>query len=174
MKKENLRIWNNLVNQLVVITPIIHLPAFIHQLKNELNNANESFAFSRDWLMWFLLMITPTNMNRSNLSEFSDLYEILFKEDEILAIPDLSSFLAVVKFAALSIWIQFSLKLSNQDSSQTNNNSTSKVTKIGTIPELLKNQYNFLQESLTMQNFQEFGMSVCLNACKKSNHIKFI
>jgi hypothetical protein len=32
---ENLRIWNNLVNQLVVLSHIIHIPAFIHQLSNE-------------------------------------------------------------------------------------------------------------------------------------------
>ena len=99
--------------------------------------------------MWFLLMIIPTNINRNILSEFSDIYEVLFKEDEVLPLPDLSSFESVIKFSALSIWIHFNMKLINQ--SEQSANQSSNKSKSSNIPELLKNQYNLLQEIMTNQ-----------------------
>ena len=114
--------------------------------------------------MWFLLMIIPTNINRNILSEFSDIYEVLFKEDEVLPLPDLSSFESVIKFSALSIWIHFNMKLINQ--SEQSANQSSNKSKSSNIPELLKNQYNLLQEIMTNQNIKDFGISICLNTCK--------
>lgn len=113
--------------------------------------------------MWFLLMIIPTNINRNILSEFSDIYEVLFKEDEVLPLPDLSSFESVIKFSALSIWIHFNMKLINQ--SEQSANQSSNKSKSSNIPELLKNQYNLLQEIMTNQNIKDFGISICLNTC---------
>lgn len=113
--------------------------------------------------MWFLLMIIPTNINRNILSEFSDIYEVLFKEDEVLPLPDLSSFESVIKFSALSIWIHFNMKLINQ--SEQSANQSSNKSKSSNIPELLKNQYNLLQEIMANQNIKDFGISICLNTC---------
>jgi hypothetical protein len=102
------------------------------------------------------------NKNCQNLLEFSDIYETLFKEDEVLPVPDLSSSESVIKFSALSIWILFSMKLTNQSDTSTGQPNRSKLTN---VPELLKNQYNFLQEIMTNQNFKDFGISICLNTC---------
>jgi hypothetical protein len=104
-------------------------------------------------------------MNRNSLSEFSDIYETLFKDDEVLPVPDLSSSEAVIKFSALSIWVHFNMKLTNQTDMGSGQQNKSKLNN---IPELLKNQYNFLQEIMTSQSFKDFGISICLNTCKIS------
>ena len=53
--------------------------------------------------MWFLLLIIAVYNQKNYIQEFSDLYEILYKDDEILPNPDLSTINSVVKLAPLSI-----------------------------------------------------------------------
>ena len=53
--------------------------------------------------MWFLLLIIAVYNQKNYIQEFSNLYEILYKDDEILPNPDLSAINSVVKLAPLSI-----------------------------------------------------------------------
>lgn len=107
-------------------------------------------------------------MNRNCLPEFSDLYEILYKDEEMLPTPDLSSFIAVVKLAPLSIWIHLNLKLSNQEGgAQTGAQTQIKAAnKNLLIPEIIRNHYALLHECMNYQRFNDYGLSICMNACK--------
>lgn len=166
--KENLRIWNNLVNQLVNLPQIIHLPSLIKTLSNLIKDKVESFEESRNWLSWFLLNTITSYMNRNRIPEFSDLFEILYKDEEILPNPDLTSPISVVTLAPLSIWIHLNLRMvnqnqeSNQSGSQTTNSSKSSRALI--TPEIIQNHSSILQESMNTQNFQDFRLAICMNA----------
>lgn len=112
-------------------------------------------------------------MNRNHLSEFSELYELLYKDEEMLPTPDLSSFSSVIRFAPLSNWINFNIKLNSQkqhfDSIAQSGNSLQAVLPIVrsfVIPEILRNHFALFQECLLNQTFNDFSLSVCLNACK--------
>ena len=142
--------------------------------------------------MWFLLLIITSYMNRNCLPEFSDLYELLYKDEDMLPNPDLSSFTSVIKLAPLSIWIHLNLRASSthtQDSntlslssSASNSTSTSQqgpgsvssasnsvsnkhsMSKISVIPEIIRSHFALLQERMQHQQFQDFGLSMCMNA----------
>jgi len=117
-------------------------------------------------------------MNRNCLPEFSDLYELLYKDEEVLQIPDLSSFNSVIKLAPLSIWIHLNIRIGSshsQDNSSTltsslstshsvNNKSQSNSLKTYVIPEIIRSHFTLLQERMTHQQFQDFGLSICMNA----------
>ena len=124
--------------------------------------------------MWFLLLIITSYMNRNCLPEFSDLYELLYKDEEILPNPDLSSFISVIRLAPLSIWIHLNIRIgSSQESSLASSlSSHSTINKPQTIssskpyviPEIIRSHYSLLQDRMTHQQFQDFGLSICMNA----------
>jgi len=115
-------------------------------------------------------------MNRNCLPEFSDLYELLYKDEDILPNPDVSSFISVIKFAPLSIWIHLNIKISSgQDSSSAltsslssytanNKSQANLISKPYIIPEIIRSHYSLLQDRMTHQQFQDFGLSICMNA----------
>ena len=140
--------------------------------------------------MWFLLQI-PNYMNMNCLSEFSDIYDMLFRGEEKLPEPDLNSFMGVIELAALCFWINFNMKMTSGGGGGGAQNATASAStepgaaaataapanamasssaalksKPFAIPELLRRQYDMLQECMKQQNFMQYGLSVCLNACK--------
>ena len=56
--------------------------------------------------MWFLLLINASYNNKNFISEFSDLYEILYKDDEILANPDLNFLCPLLLVIAVHFYIR--------------------------------------------------------------------
>jgi hypothetical protein len=123
--------------------------------------------------MWFLLLIITSYLNRNHFPEFSDLYELLYKDEEMLPNPDLASFISVIRLAPLSIWINLNLR--NQDSSAPNassnaahatNNRLSNLNRTFVVPEILRNHFALLQDCMTYQQYHDFGLSISLNACK--------
>lgn len=124
--------------------------------------------------MWFLLLIITSYMNRSHLPEFSDLYELLYKEEEVLPAPDLSTFSSVIRFAPLSNWINLNIKLNHQKynidsnaSQATNIQALVPIVKNFIVPEILRNHFVLFLDCLANQTFHDFSLSVCLNACKQ-------
>lgn len=123
--------------------------------------------------MWFLLLIITSYMNRNHLSEFSDLYELLYKDEEVLPVPDINSFSSVIRFAPLSNWINLNIKLNINAQKHHLENITPAnyssvilpIVKSFVIPEILRKHFNLFQECLINQNSNDFGLSVCLNAC---------
>ena len=102
-------------------------------------------------------------MNRSCLPEFPDLYDILYKDDEMLPQPDLKSFISVVKLASLSIWIHLNIRQSNQDGSvgaQQNQNRLSNKNLV--IPEILRNHYTREFELSTISRFRSINLFKCM------------
>lgn len=130
--------------------------------------------------MWFLLLIITSYMNnRNHLPEFRDLYELLYKDEEILAAPNLASSSSVIAFAPLSNWINLNLKLNTQkytyDSSaphSANIQALVPIVKTFMVPDILRNHFALFIDCLVNQNFHDFGISVCLNACKQKS-LKF-
>lgn len=123
--------------------------------------------------MWFWLLITTSYMNRNFLPEFSDLYELLYKDEDVLPAPDLTSFSSVVRFAQLSTWINLNIRLNNSKFTFESNVPHSSnipaivpIVKNFMVPEALRNHFNLFLDCLTNQNFNDFGVSVCLNSCK--------
>ena len=119
--------------------------------------------------MWFLLLILIYYNNKSFIPEFTDLYDILYKDDEVLPNPDLNSFISVVKLAPLSIWIHLnwkSISFQNQDSNNSQTANVSIKSKALIPPELVKNHVILLQECLSSPHQNDFGLSICMNACK--------
>ncbi len=120
--------------------------------------------------MWFLLSIITSYINRNCIPEFSDLFEILFKDEEILPNPDLNTFNSVIKLAPLSIWIHLNLRLQTQtpqENTSTTNSAqaqTNKSSKSLVLPEILKNHSALLQECMNTQHFKDYGLSICMNA----------
>ena len=91
--------------------------------------------------MWFLLLINASYNNKNFISEFSDLYEILYKDDEILANPDLNSQTSVVALAPLSIWIHLNIKMlasQNQEGVAASALSPAAKSKSLITPEIIK------------------------------------
>ncbi len=106
-------------------------------------------------------------MNRNCIPEFSDLFETLYNDEEMLANPDLSSFVSVIKLAPLSIWIHLNLRIANQESGGSGSAASAssfRSTKSLIIPDVIKNNSTLLQECMNSQHFQDFGLSVCMNA----------
>lgn len=124
--------------------------------------------------MWFLLLILIYYNNKSFIPEFTDLYDVLYKDDEVLPNPDLNSFISVVKLAPLSIWIHLnwkSISFQNQDAAAAAGGtapapSVSIKSKSLIPPELVKNHVHLLQECLSSSHCNDFGLSICMNACK--------
>ena len=121
--------------------------------------------------MWFLLLIITSYMNR-NCPEFSDLYELLYKDEDVLPNPDTSCFASVIKMAPLSIWIHLNLRMTSHPHDA--NMPSKGSSKISIIPEIIRNHYTFLQDCITNQTFQDYGFSICLNACKSFFLLYFI
>jgi hypothetical protein len=127
--------------------------------------------------MWFLLLINASYNNKNFISEFSDLYEILYKDDEILANPDLNSQTSVVALAPLSIWIHLNIKMlasQNQEGVAASALSPAAKSKSLITPEIIKNHASLLQECMTTQRFNDFGLSICMNACKCIYNVKYL
>ncbi len=103
-------------------------------------------------------------MNRNRIPEFSDLYEILYKDDEMLPNPDMASFISVVNLSPLSIWIHLNLRMANQDGTSINPTTAARVSKQLVIPEIIQNHSAILQDSMNTQNFQDFRLAACMNA----------
>jgi hypothetical protein len=176
-KKENARIWSNLVNHLINSNQIIHIPTLIQQISVKLKNKAHLYKTSRDWLMWFFLLISGF-VYRNCTAELAELYECLYKDEEPLPNPDMSSFLSVVKLAPLSIWIhlnQKSINPSGQNDSAAISlgagaagvqSAANKSPRSLIVPDMLRNHYALIQNCLSTTNFQDFRLSVCLNACK--------
>ncbi len=138
------------------------------------------FKISRDWLMWFILTMSA-GFYRTCVTELIELLEILYRDDEPqLPNPqDMNSFISVVRMAPVSIWIYLNhIKSSNTSSTDANSSSSSgqsassSLTKSSSqirplvMPEIFRNNYAFLQESLPNLNFQDYSISIYLNACK--------
>ena len=102
-------------------------------------------------------------MNRNCIPEFSDLFETLYNDEEMLANPDLSSFVSVIKLAPLSIWIHLNLRIANQEGGSTVA-APVRSSKSLIIPDVIKSNSTLLQECMNSQHFQDFGLSVCMNA----------
>jgi hypothetical protein len=166
-------IINSKDNYTISCTIIFHSFSMLFYFnKIKLKKKADAFKQSRDWLMWFLLLIITSYINRNHLPEFSDLYELLYKDDEMLPNPDLSSFISVIRLAPLSIWINLNLRLNSQkqqqDTSclQTNNSQSAiNMTKSFVIPEIIRNHFNLLLDCMNFQHYNDFGLSICLNAC---------
>ena len=141
---------------------------------------------SRDWLMWFFLLISGF-VYRNCTAELAELYECLYKDKEPLPNPDMSSFVSVVKLAPLSIWIHLNQKsIAPTDAASTTASSSSGGTGAAgaqsatrspralIVPEILRNHYALIQDCVSSLNFQDFRLSVCLNACELSNRVSFM
>jgi mediator of RNA polymerase II transcription subunit 23 len=184
---ENLRIWNNLFVQFINLNSIVSLNSIINQLSLKLrkrknntnNNSNNNssnataaaFSFSRDWLMWFLLSTITINYNRNCIPDFIDLFDLLYKDTEPLAVPDCNQFISVIKMAPLSIWVLSNYNPNNSQSSSSNSNdqlSSSSSSNFSrsppSVPFILRNQLSFMQEMIASQHFGQYGLSICLNA----------
>jgi hypothetical protein len=168
---ELLRIWNNLLSQLVTLIQLINLPSLMQQITGLLKLKTINFKVSRDWLMWFLLPILVLNQDRkTSRSEFTDLFEILYNEDEPLPSPDPIDFMAVIKLAPLANWINMNLKQATTDNNtvkqQTSgtgvSSTASNSNRTNMVPDLIKNHSILLQDC--MKNLENFGYSICLNA----------
>ncbi|CAF0729586.1 unnamed protein product [Brachionus calyciflorus] len=161
---DNLRIWNNLVNHFVYLNQIIHLPSLIHHISIQLKKKkNCLFKESRDWFMWFFLMIMVTITNKNYMTEFSDLFDILYKDAEILPRPDLNNFFSVIKMAPVSVWILLNNKFSAQEGAQ-GQHATKTSNKPLLIPEIVRNHLTILQDCLTSHQQNLYSLSLCLNA----------
>lgn len=197
---ECLRIWGNLVNHLINSLQLLNVPAMIHQLGVCLKKQPHLYPASRDWLMWFFLF---SGLARTCPNQLIDLFEILYKDEEPLPVPDMTKFVSVIRLAPLSVWYQLNYKGSsqqqqqNQDSALSSSNSsvanassntmtgissalqtafaksTSATSKIQIIPDILKNQYAFFQECTSNQNYQDFRLSVCFNTCNSRNFLSY-
>lgn len=123
--------------------------------------------------MWFLLLIMAFYNNKNFIPEFSDLYEILYKDDEVLPNPDLNKLISVVKLAPLSIWIHLNWKMlasQNQEGSSGASLSAAARSKTLITPEIIKNHASLLQDCMSTQHFNDFGLSICMNACTFTIH----
>jgi len=167
---ENLRIWNNLLNQYIHLNQIIHLPGLMSYLSNKLKGKVNKHKTSRDWLMWFIYSVISSYPNRNYIYELVDLFELLYcTEEDCLPAPSLNSFDCVVKLAPISVWIFLNSKLSSQaDSSSLSasgqNKLLSSLTKTLIKPELLRNHLSLLHDCIQNQRFNDYGFSVCVNA----------
>jgi len=142
-----LRIWNNLANQLVNVLSIIHFPMLIKSLSKLIKDKGTPFPGSRNWLMWFLLNVIMSFIVRNRIPEFSDLYEVLYKDEEVLASPLPNTFMSVICMAPLSIWIHLNQQ-KNQDTNQATtqqNTSAPRSAKSYVIPEILQSHLTLLQ-----------------------------
>ena len=128
--------------------------------------------------MWFCLLISGF-VYRTCITEFSELYEVLYQDDEMLPNPDLSSFMSVVRLAPVSIWIHMNQRNSSSStaagggdasSSTTQSNAGQQTSSLNrtasgqaksiVLPEILRDNYALLQDCLTNQHFQDFRLSV--------------
>ena len=122
--------------------------------------------------MWFFLLISGF-VYRSCISELAELYEALYKDQEPLPNPDMSSFMSIVKLAPLSIWLHLNQKPnSNSNLSESNagpggsgSAQLANKTKALIVPDILQNHHALLQEFVSTANYQDFRLSACLNAC---------
>ncbi len=173
---ENLRVWNNLLNQYIHLNQIMHLPGLISYLSSKLKGKVNEYKSSRDWLMWFIYSVITSYPNRNYIYELVDLFELLYSTDEdCLPAPSLSSFECVVKLTPIFVWIFLNSKLSSQaDSSSLSasgqNKLLSSLTKTLIKPELLRNHLSLLHDCIQNQRFNDYGFSVCVNAyCTETN-----
>jgi len=61
----------------------------------------------------------------------------------------------------------------NQEGGNTSSLSAAAKSKALITPELIKNHANLLQERMSTQNFNDFGLSICMNSCKLNFSNKF-
>jgi hypothetical protein len=54
----------------------------------------------------------------------------------------------------------------NQEGGNPSSLSAAAKSKVLNTPELIKNHANLLQERMSTQNFNDFGLSICMNSCK--------
>lgn len=129
--------------------------------------------------MWFLLLIITSYMNRNCLPEFSDLYELLYKDEEAVPSPDLASFTSVIRLAPLSIWIHLNARANTETANLGLSQSAasgsslsggggvggaSKTKQPVVMPEILRGNYALLHDRMATQQFFDFGLSACMNA----------
>lgn len=124
----------------------------IKSLSNQIKEAADGFLGSRNWLMWFLLNVIMSFIGRNRIPEFSDLYEILYKDEEVLPNPPLNTIMSVIQLAPLSIWIHLNLQKSNQEASQQATGqqqqqqaNSGSGKKAYVIPEILQNHLALIQ-----------------------------
>lgn len=86
-------------------------------------------------------------MNRNCIPEFSDLHEILYKDEEMLSNPDLSSFTSIIQLSPLSIWIHLNLRMTTQEGAQSGSQTSAanRTSRHLIVPEVIKNHSLLLQ-----------------------------
>lgn len=146
----------------IVFFSILIEKIFFFNFTLKLKEKNQSFRESRDWLMWFFLMIMVTNITKNCFNEIFKLCDVLYKENEQLPRPDINSVYSIIKLAPLAVFISISSSFGSQENSSGQNSKTKNLI----FPEYLMENYNFLQECITFQNQNDYALAICLNACK--------
>ena len=60
----------------------------------------------------------------------------------------------------------------NQEGGNTSSLSAAAKSKSLITPEIIKNHAHLLQECMNTQHFNDFGLSICMNACKNLFYFK--
>ncbi|XP_014671221.1 PREDICTED: mediator of RNA polymerase II transcription subunit 23-like [Priapulus caudatus] len=149
-------LWKTLSSNMVFffLFQFISFPDLVTALHGKL--ANKNMTKGRDQLMWLLLQYISISIQKQPLSEFLPvlrLYDLLYPERDILPIPDVTNARCVQQMAAASIW----MFLLNKKPQAPENARLPRA-----LPNALKNQIEFLQQSLRQKNISTLDYRVAL------------
>ncbi|KAL5016930.1 hypothetical protein ScPMuIL_006519 [Solemya velum] len=158
-------LWQHLSSQLIyfVLFQFASFPHMVMSLYEKLKN--RSLNKGRDHLMWVLLQFISGSIQKNPLADFlpvMKLYDLLYKNSEVISVPDVSKSQSTHTVASTCIWIHLNKKA-----------QVDKEQLRRPIPQALQQHLEFLKQSLNQKNLayfkDDYRVALLCNAYSTNN-----